>query len=118
MTFKASNMIHPTFAVIYRSYILPNKEKEYIALWKTIANYFVENRGALGSTLHKAEEGYWVAYSRWPDKKTRDASWLNDGIKEDLPKIIQEAIASLKACANLEKERFSDICMEIIENAP
>lgn len=57
------------FAVIYRGYVKPNKEKEYRQLWHQIATYFVEKRGALGSCLHKTKEGLWLAYSRWPDKK-------------------------------------------------
>lgn len=43
------------FAVIYRGYVKPNKEKEYRQLWHQIATYFVEKRGALGSCLHKTK---------------------------------------------------------------
>lgn len=45
------------FAIIYQSYIKPGRESEYQKLWHKIANYFVECRGALGSTLHRTEDG-------------------------------------------------------------
>lgn len=45
------------FAGLYRGYLRPGKEAEYIEHWKMISSYFVAERGALGSTLHKTEEG-------------------------------------------------------------
>ena len=63
------------FAVIYRGYLKSECDDKYKKAWRTVASYFVEYRGALGSCLHKTIDGMWVAYSRWPDKATRDASW-------------------------------------------
>jgi hypothetical protein len=70
-------------------------------LWHQIATYFVEHRGALGSCLHKTTDGLWLAYSRWPDKETRDNSWPCEGEKpnEDLPGEIKQAMKSIKDCA-------------------
>jgi hypothetical protein len=75
------------FAVIYRSYLIPGSETNYKKHWHKIARYFVEQRSAIGSTLHQTEEGLWVAYSRWPDKATRDASWnaICDDLKTKSP---------------------------------
>jgi DNA-binding cell septation regulator SpoVG len=86
------------FAVIYRAYLKTDKENQYQEYWKTIASYFVNERGALGSTLHKTAEGMWVAYSKWPDKRTRDASWPSNknSINKEFPLEIQEAILGLK----------------------
>lgn len=104
------------FAVIYRGYVKTERESQYQEYWKIIASYFVSQRRALGSTLHKAEDRMWIAYSRWPDKATRDASWPRDKerINAEIPTNIQEAIRGLKEC--LDKDRqFPEICMEIIE---
>ncbi len=114
---KAEQNIHcetqPMFAVIYRGYVKPELESQYQEYWKIVASYFVKERGALGSTLHQAEDGMWVAYSRWPDKATRDASWPRDKEKAnaDLPLHIQQAIEGLKACG----EQLPEICMEVRE---
>ncbi|MCH9631864.1 MAG: hypothetical protein S4CHLAM6_01820 [Chlamydiae bacterium] len=108
--------IGPTFAVIYRFYLQPSKEKEYISSWKEVTNYFIKHRGAISSTLHKTENGYWLAYSKWPSKETRDASWVKDDIKSDLPEKIKCAIEIMKNCSDLKQEQFSDICSNIIEH--
>lgn len=104
------------FAVIYRGYVRTGLEQQYVLYWKIIAAYFVNERGAIGSTLHKSEDGMWVAYSKWPDKATRDASWTNnkDNVHSGFPANILEAINGLKQCLDLERQ-LPEICMEIIE---
>lgn len=58
------------FAVIYRGFVKPELETKYQELWHQIASHFIEHYGALGSCLHKAEEGMGLAYSRrWPVKR-------------------------------------------------
>lgn len=104
------------FAVIYRSYVKPDCENRYQEYWGKVATYFVKERGALGSTLHKTEDGMWVAYSRWPSKAARDASWPQgkDSINPGFPSHIREAIEGLKSCLD-EERRLPEICMEIIQ---
>lgn len=104
------------FAVIYRGYIKPENEIAYQQYWSTVANYFVAYRGALGSCLHKTDEGYWLAYSRWPDKATRDASWPgNDAPAAELPDIVKQAIIGIQQCIDQE-QKFPEICMEVKED--
>lgn len=104
------------FAVIYRSYIKPEFEIEYQKLWNQIANYFIKYRGALGSCLHKTEEGVWLAYSRWPDKATRDASWPGDNAPaNDLPDAIKEVIIKIKECGDPDR-KLPEICMEVVDD--
>lgn len=104
------------FAVIYRLYLKPNTEEAYRAAWHTVATYFVAFRGALGSCLHQAEEGLWVAYSRWPDKATRDASWPGDNAPNlELPKEVIEAILVIQDSTD-ETRKLPEICMEVVED--
>src|ERR1700674_3741273 len=104
------------FAVIYRGYIIAGLEEEYQELWSKIARYFVEHRGAIGSCLHRTSDGLWVAYSRWPDKATRDASWPGDHApSEELPEDIRRAVLEIKNC--IDKERIlPEICLEVVED--
>ncbi len=90
------------FAVIYRIYLQPGKEKQYLENWPIVAGYFVSKCGALGSTLHQADDGMWVAYSLWPDRATRDAAWPKDGSSTNVsfPVEIKQAIANLKECSD------------------
>jgi hypothetical protein len=104
------------FAVIYRGYIWPNMEEQYKKLWRQVATYFIEHRGALGSALHNTAEGEWVAYSRWPNKAMRDASWPQDNaIPQDLPPEIGAAIAALKNCIDTSRP-FQETCMDVMDD--
>ena len=104
------------FAVIYRAYMKPGLEMEYQQAWRKVATYFVEYRGALGSCLHQAEDGMWLAYSRWPDKATRDASWPGDNAPSDvLPDDIKAAIVTIQNCIDQER-KLPEICTEVIDD--
>ena len=104
------------FAVLYRGYVKPNCEAEYKKLWHKIADYFITKRGAIGSCLHQTEDGLWVAYSRWPDKATRDASWPGDNVPSDeLPVEIRAAIIAIKNCVDPER-KLPEIYMEVIDD--
>jgi len=104
------------FAVIYRGYVKDECETKYQGLWNIVATYFVKECGALDSTLHKTEEGMWLAYSKWPNKATRDAAWPAPGkdLNAALPLHILEAINGLKQCLETEKQ-LPELCMEVIE---
>lgn len=104
------------FAVIYRGYLKEGKEEEYQRLWRKIAKYFMASRGAIGSCLHRTEDGMWVAYSRWPSKKARDAAWpgKNDPSRE-LPADIRETILAIKDCVD-ETRSLPEIAMEVVDD--
>lgn len=105
------------FAVIYHAYIYKEAEEEYQRLWRQVAKYFIDHRGALGSCLHKASHGSWVAYSRWPDKATRDASWpaQGDELADTLNAEIKDVIMLLKKCIDNDRP-YQEIWMEIVED--
>ena len=104
------------FAVIYRSYLKPGREEEFQRAWRTVADYFIGHRGALGSCLHRGEDGLWVAYSRWPNRESRDSSWPKDEqSKINLPNEIALAVALLKDCIDDER-KLTDLCLEVVDD--
>jgi hypothetical protein len=104
------------FAVIYQGYTRPGREQEYQRLWNRVALYFIEHRGAMGSCLHRTSDGLWVAYSRWPDRATRDASWPGEGMpSEELPEAIREAIFRIRECVDQER-KIPEICLEVVDD--
>ena len=104
------------FAVIYQAYLKSGREEDYQQAWHQVASFFVESRGAIGSCLHKTEGGLWVAYSRWPDKATRDASWPGENApSSELPDEIRNAILTIKDCIDPDR-KLSDICMEVVND--
>lgn len=107
------------FAVIYRFKLKPHQEVSYREYWNKIANYFIEKRGAFGSCLHKGEDGLWVAYSRWPDRATRDASWPGENApSEELPSDIRDVIHKMQALKNENQNlrQYEEICLDVVED--
>jgi hypothetical protein len=104
------------FAVIYQGYLKLGTESEYRKAWKIVSQYFVEKRGAVGSCLHRTTDGLWVAYSRWPDKKTRDASWPGEKApSSELPEEIRQAVLTIKNCLD-ETRKIPDLCLDVVED--
>lgn len=101
------------FAVLYQGTIKEGTELEYQAAWRTIATYFKNHCGALGSCLHCAEDGSWIAYSRWPNKATRDAAWAPQNMPSEIPSDIKAAVSNLTQCF---ENGYTEIGMEIIED--
>ncbi len=107
------------FAVIYRFKLKPHQEEIYQAYWHKIATYFMTKRGAIGSCLHKGKDNLWVAYSRWPDKATRDASWPGDDAPNaELPQDIRETIKHMQDIKkdNEDLETYDEICLDVVED--
>jgi hypothetical protein len=109
-----------SFAVIYKFKLKPDQEQIYQDHWHKIASFFIESRGAIGSCLHKGEGNYWLAYSRWPDKATRDASWPGDNDPNNtLPEDIYESIQIMQA---IKKENsildnaYEEFCLNVVED--
>jgi hypothetical protein len=102
------------FAVIYQSYIKQGLEDPYKKAWHAVAEYFIQRRGSLGSCLHQTREGLWLAYSRWPDKATRDKSWPGlDAPSSELPELVREAIVIIQNCMDQERNETNQIKYEM-----
>ena len=104
-----------TYAVLYKNRVKPTQEELFLRSWETIAKFFIQHCGALGSTLHKTEDGLWVAYSRWPDRQKWEAAWPGDrDFSTILPEEIWQAILDLKGCL-VDAEEFSDLHLHTIK---
>ncbi len=60
-----------------------------------------------------------MAYSRWPDKATRDAAWPGDNApNEVLPLEIQASIKKIQAFKkeNQDLEIYDEICLEVVDD--
>jgi hypothetical protein len=60
------------FAVLYRWKVHPSREHAFIEAWST-ATLAYRSIGALGSRLHRAENGDLLAYAEWPSRE----AWEN-----------------------------------------
>lgn len=88
------------FCVIYRVRLHPGKEEQYREGWRRVTRLFLEQAGSLGSRLHQAEDGWWVAYAQWPSREAWDTAsgesdgfaMMTDAIAERLDPIVLEEV--------------------------
>lgn len=91
------------FAVIYHFEVIPGEEGSFIEGWKGLTQSIYQFEGSLGSRLHKKNEGNYIAYAQWPNRK----SWEESG--NNLPpeaavfrKKMKDACRSIKTEHELE----------------
>ena len=94
------------FAVIYRWRLHPGREEQFVEGWNRVTRAIQRSCGSYGSRLHRADDGSWVAYARWPDDQTRKgcqhgetegARLMAEAIAERLPEIATELVSDLLA---------------------
>ncbi|MYW63767.1 hypothetical protein GTY65_06690 [Streptomyces sp. SID8379] len=94
------------FAVIYRWRLHEGKEEQFAAGWHRVTLAIRAHCGSYGSRLHRADDGTWVAYARWPDAATREASpdvdpegvaMMREAISESFPAVRCEVTDDLLA---------------------
>ena len=61
------------FVVIYRWRLKPDMEVPFAAAWAERTRAVVSNEGGLGSRLHRAADGLFVAYAQWPSRTAWEA---------------------------------------------
>ena len=72
-----------------------------------------EYEGSLGSRLHKMEEGKYLAYAQWPDKKTWDHSGSN------LPESADEVKQKMReTCEEIKTVYGADIIDDLLKENP
>ena len=88
-------MSKPTigFVVIYRWRLHPGKELQFQKAWERGTPLMITQRGGLGSRLHKADDGTWVAYAQWPDKAAWERARALDSVDPEVTKLMIEAEA-------------------------
>ena len=94
------------FAVIYRWRIHPGHEEDFVTAWEALTLGIRAERDGLGSRLHRAEDGTWVAYAEWPDR----GAWER---LQDLESVDAPASAAMKAAV---AERFDPILLDPVRD--
>jgi len=59
---------HTMLIVVYRWRIKAGHEAQFREGWRAMTASIAATRGGLGSRLHRAQDGTWVAYAQWPDR--------------------------------------------------
>ena len=62
------------FIAVYRWKLKEGREQSFREGWRRRTEEIYRRCGSLGSRLHRAEDGTWVAYAQWPDRATWEAA--------------------------------------------
>ena len=94
-----------TFCAIYRWRLHPGTEDSFVRAWSRITELLREERGSLGSRLHRGPDDIWYSYTQWPSAAAKAAglaqpsvdpqAWqqLRSAIAESLPELVLEPVA-------------------------
>jgi len=88
--------------VIYRWRLEPSLVEDFCHAWQEMTHLIRAYRGGLGSRLHRATDGSYLAYAQWPSR----ASWLESGKRGSLNQDVSERMQAAVI------ERFPDIELE------
>ena len=61
-------------AVILEFDVIEGKEQEFVDAWTECTKVIYENFGSLGSRLHQADKGLYIAYAQWPNAEAYEKS--------------------------------------------
>ncbi len=104
------------FIALYHWKVKEGRVDAFREGWRRRTEEIYQQCGSLGSRLHQAEDGTWLAYAQWPDRRTFDAAqsppatdagarlMFRESIEESYPDIYMTVADDL-----LETEPFSNL---------
>ena len=92
------------FCAIYRWRLEPGREDVFREAWARLTRAIRDERGGLGSRLHRSDDGLWIAYAQWPDRATWAAARDRDSPDPAASAAMSAAIA----------ERFEPVLVEAV----
>lgn len=98
--------------VIYRWKLKPGGEAVFREGWREMTESIYRTRGSLGSRLHRAEDGTWVAYAQWPSEEAWRRSREVGSANEAAARKMREGAEAL-----LSEERLH-VTDDLIKPAP
>jgi quinol monooxygenase YgiN len=94
------------FIALYRWKVKEGHEQNCLEGWHRRTQEIYRQYGSLGSRLHQAEDGTWVAYAQWPDRQTYDAA-------QSIPVIDSEARTMFRESI---EEMYPDLYMNVTDD--
>jgi len=95
------------FIALYRWKLKDGLEEKFREGWRRRTQEIYSACGSLGSRLHRAEDGTWVAYAQWPDRRTWEAAsavpvtdaeasdMMRESVETSYPSVLMEVAEDL-----------------------
>lgn len=95
-------VIFKMFAVIYRWQLNPGFESGFEKAWAERTEEIKKEHGALGSRLHKSDDGSYIAYAQWPSRQAWQDASSTTGIDSNSSQTMKTATKSFEIVAELD----------------
>ncbi|MBX9689099.1 MAG: antibiotic biosynthesis monooxygenase [Candidatus Obscuribacterales bacterium] len=90
------------FAVIYRFKVKAERHEQFVSAWKQRTEEIKANLGGLGSRLHRAREGSFLAYAQWPDRETWLKAQAGEQPQSEPSRLLRESCLEIETLFELE----------------
>lgn len=90
------------FIVLYRWRVASGREQQFQRAWECLTREFLTAAGSLGSRLHRASDGTWVAYAQWPNRD----DWERAAVSSE------EGRAALESLSEAIETRFEPLLLD------
>jgi heme-degrading monooxygenase HmoA len=80
------------FIAVYRWKLKEGLEQKFREGWRRRTGEIYRKCGSLGSRLHRAEDGTWVAYAQWPDRQSWEAARQVPVGDREAPAMMKESV--------------------------
>jgi Antibiotic biosynthesis monooxygenase len=107
------NRTGPGYAVLYRWCLRPGAEEAFVEAWSRISKVLRDERGSLGSRLHRGADGLWYSYAQWPCAEARSKAFALGSVDSVASKKMSDAIA--EEFPEVELESFADFMIALDE---
>ena len=97
-------------AVLYRWKLKSGKDEDFVAAWKRHVEVLSAESDLIGSRLHKADDGTFVAYSYWPSRK----AW--EKAQAEPPKSAARALMAAAIDARLDDIHLDLIAEQFVDD--
>jgi hypothetical protein len=80
-------------------------EEQFVDAWSSVSRKLLEQRGSLGSRLHRGPDGIWYSYAQWPSATVRESSsklppvypeagrLMREAVEQELPEVVLESVS-------------------------
>jgi hypothetical protein len=80
-------------------------EEQFVEAWSSVSRKLLEQRGSLGSRLHRGTDEIWYSYAQWPSATVRDSSaklppvdpearrLMREAVEQELPEVVLESVS-------------------------
>ncbi len=80
------------FVALYRWKLKEGQEQKFQEGWRRRTEEIYRKCGSLGSRLHRAEDGTWVAYAQWSNRQDWEAARHVPVTDTEAPAMMKESV--------------------------